>query len=333
MTKVFICLLSFFCLSQSASFGQIVPATSSGNKKPNTIFILTDDQRWDALGYAGNKLMNTPEMDRLAADGVYFENALVTTPICAASRATILTGLYERAHGFNFSTSNIREEFMYQAYPKILSQNGYYTGFFGKIGILDCWNLSEFGDESIAKIIFGDVVPSGKLPVTIPRSIGQLPFHYSQKEINFKKGYLFLENGPLYPFGYGLSYSKFEYENFSLSASEIDTTDILTVSVKVKNTGKYLAKEVVQLYIKDIIGSVVRPDKELKGFEKIILLPGERKEVVFKITTDMLEFTGLSMTKVLEAGEFEVMIGGSSQEGLSGRFNLRVDNKLTNYSN
>ena len=102
---------------------------------PNIIFILTDDQRWDALGYAGNELVHTPEMDKLAEQGVYFKNALVTTPICAGSRASILTGLYERTHGFNFSTSNIREEFMSRSYPIILSQNGYHTGFFGKLGV------------------------------------------------------------------------------------------------------------------------------------------------------------------------------------------------------
>ncbi len=103
--------------------------------RPNIIFILTDDQRWDALGYAGNQLVNTPEMDRLAQEGVYFKNALVTTPICAASRATLLTGLYERTHGYNFQTSAVKDEFLEQAYPKLLREAGYYTGFYGKLGI------------------------------------------------------------------------------------------------------------------------------------------------------------------------------------------------------
>lgn len=188
--------------------------------------------------------------------------------------------------------------------------------------ILDTWDLSEFGDESTAKIIFGQVSPSGKSPVTIPRSIGQLPFHYSMKEINYKKGYLFLEDGPIYPFGYGLSYAKFNYTDIKLSNSVITPNSEIIASVTISNTGKVKAKEVVQMYIKDEIGSVTRPDKELKGFEKIELNPGESKTVSFTITPKMLEFTGLKMTKVLEAGDYTVKIGTSSQEYLETKFKL-----------
>lgn len=105
-------------------------------QKPNIIFILTDDQRWDALGYAGNTIIQTPEMDKLAREGVYFRNAFATTPICAASRASILTGLYERTHGYTFEQGPIKEQFMKLAYPEILKKNGYFTGFFGKFGII-----------------------------------------------------------------------------------------------------------------------------------------------------------------------------------------------------
>ena len=112
--------------------GQIV---KQNTQKPNIIFILTDDQRFDALGYAGNKLITTPEMDQLAKEGTYFKNGMVTTPICAASRASILTGLYERTHNFNFQTGNIREEYMINSYPRILKENGYHTGFYGKYGV------------------------------------------------------------------------------------------------------------------------------------------------------------------------------------------------------
>lgn len=189
--------------------------------------------------------------------------------------------------------------------------------------ILDTWDLSEFGDESTAKIIFGDVSPSGKSPVTIPRSIGQLPYHYSMKEINYKKEYLFLEKGPIYPFGYGLSYANFEYVNMKVSSAEITPDSEITASIQVTNTGKVKAKEVVQMYIKDEIGSVTRPDKELKGFEKIELAPGESKIVSFKITPKMLEFTGLKMKKVLEAGDYTVKIGTSSQEYLEAKFRLK----------
>lgn len=177
--------------------------------------------------------------------------------------------------------------------------------------ILDCWDLSEQGNKAIAEILWGKVNPSGKLPVTVPHSIGQFPFHYSIKEINYKKGYLFAKNGPLYPFGFGLSYTQFDYSGMALSDTVMPIDGQLKVSITVKNTGDYKGKEVVQLYIKDIYGSVVRPMQELKGFEKIELSPGESREVNFDITPEMLAFTGLDMTRKVERGAFEVRIGRS----------------------
>jgi arylsulfatase A-like enzyme len=112
-----------------------IPGQSHAAQKPNIIFILTDDHRWDALGYAGNKIIRTPEMDRLAREGVYFRHAFVTTPISAASRASILTGMYERTHGYTFEQGPLKEPYMRLSYPVILSQNGYHTGFFGKLGV------------------------------------------------------------------------------------------------------------------------------------------------------------------------------------------------------
>jgi beta-glucosidase len=186
--------------------------------------------------------------------------------------------------------------------------------------ILDCWELSECGDKAVAEMIFGKAVPSGKLPVTVPRSIGQIPFHYSQKEINFKKVYLFANNTPLYPFGFGLSYTSFEYSNLELSDTTITSASEITVKVDIKNTGKVTGKEVVQLYLKDVIGSVSRPNKELKAFKKIELAPGEIKTIEFTITPEMLEFTGLEMKKVIEAGSFVAMVGTSSNEVLQADF-------------
>ena len=110
-------------------------AMASSAELPNIIFILTDDQRWDALGYAGNKIIQTPEMDKLAQSGAYFRNAIVTTPICAASRASIFSGLYERTHKYTFQTGDIRSEYMAESYPKLMKDAGYYTGFFGKFGV------------------------------------------------------------------------------------------------------------------------------------------------------------------------------------------------------
>jgi beta-glucosidase len=180
--------------------------------------------------------------------------------------------------------------------------------------ILDCWELGEFGDKAIAKIIAGEVSPSGKLPVTVPRSIGQLPFHYSRKAINFRKRYLFTESSPLFCFGHGLSYTTFEYGALKLSENELHAGGKLTVRVDVTNAGARAGKEVVQLYIKDSMGSVVRPDKELKAFRKIELQPGEMKTVSFVITPEQLAFTGKDMLTDAEAGEYVVMVGRSSMD-------------------
>ena len=188
--------------------------------------------------------------------------------------------------------------------------------------LLDCWELSEFGDEAVAKVLFGDINPSGKLPVTVPRTIGQLPFHYSQKAINNKKGYLFMNNAPLYPFGYGLSYTSFKYTNMSLDKNEISSRDSIIVSVDVINTGKVKGKEVAQLYIRDLYAQVIRPDKELKSFRKVEIAPGETKRLTFLITPEMLEYTGPDLNKVLEPGEFEIMIGGNSGDLLSSKIKL-----------
>ena len=188
--------------------------------------------------------------------------------------------------------------------------------------ILDCWDLSEQGNLAIAEVLFGKVNPSGKLPVTVPRSIGQIPFHYSQKEINYKKGYLFANNIPHYPFGFGLSYTDFEYSDLNLSDTILTPNGKISVSVEVKNTGNQKGKETVQLYIKDHYGSVVRPMQELRGFEKIELASGEIRKVTFDITTDMLAFTGLDMTKRAEEGRFEVRIGSSSESYKKSTFNL-----------
>jgi alpha-L-rhamnosidase len=138
MGKFWVVAFIFCAILSGCSFPSIAQSLKNKttvNQRPNIIFILTDDQRWDALGYAGNKLIHTPEMDKLAEAGVYFQTALASTPICAASRASILCGLYERTHGFTFQTGEIRQEYMENSYPKLLKESGYYTGFYGKFGI------------------------------------------------------------------------------------------------------------------------------------------------------------------------------------------------------
>lgn len=187
--------------------------------------------------------------------------------------------------------------------------------------ILDCWELSEFGDLSIAETLYGYTVPSGKLCVSVPQTVGHLPIHYSQKEINYKKDYLFSEPSPVYPFGYGISYTHFEYSNLVLSDTLLPGPDkSLQLDVDISNQGAFTGKEVVQLYLKDEYGSVLRPDKELKAFKKISLEPGETKTVSFSIDASMLEFTGPAMKRISEAGSFIVMTGGSSEKLLQSRF-------------
>jgi beta-glucosidase len=190
--------------------------------------------------------------------------------------------------------------------------------------ILDVWEPSEEYEKTLAMTFFGDINPSGKLPVTVPRTIGQFPFHYSSKEINNKKGYLFLEDGPLYPFGFGLSYTTFKYENINISNTELRPNTQIEVSVDVINRGAKVGKEVVQLYIKDIKGSVIRPDKELKAFQKIELQPGESKKVTFKIDPEILKFTTINMKKEFEPGDYKIFVGPNSKEGLVTNFKLKL---------
>ncbi|MEL7163361.1 MAG: glycoside hydrolase family 3 C-terminal domain-containing protein, partial [Bacteroidota bacterium] len=191
--------------------------------------------------------------------------------------------------------------------------------------ILDAWDPSEFGDESLARMVFGDDFPSGRLPVTVPRNIGQLPFHYAGKEINNKKGYLFMENGPLFPFGYGLSYSAISYTEPTVSSPTLRPGEEVIVSVVVSNPGEAPVREVVQCYLKDEIGSVTRPDRELKAFRKIDLAPGESKTVRFTVTPEMLRFTRADMEFGLEAGDYRVFVGPHAATENAATFRLLTE--------
>lgn len=188
--------------------------------------------------------------------------------------------------------------------------------------ILETWFLGTQSGHAIADVLFGDYNPAGKLPVTFPRSVGQIPIYYSMKntgrpmDVNNKytSKYLDESNDPLYPFGYGLSYTTFTYGDVILSAGEITAADALTATCKVTNTGPRAGEEVVQLYIHDVVGSVTRPLKELKGFQKVNLQPGESKDVTFTIRNSDLSFYRRDMTVGSEPGKFEVFIGGNSRD-------------------
>lgn len=194
--------------------------------------------------------------------------------------------------------------------------------------ILETWHLGSQTGHAIAKVLFGDYNPSGKLPMTFPRSVGQIPIYYNHYSTGrpaeqpnvFWSHYGDESNKPLYPFGHGLSYTTFEYDNLKIDSNDPKN---IKVSVRVANTGKVQGEEVVQLYIHDRVASIVQPLKKLKGFKKVMLAPGEAQEVTFTLTDAELGFYDQSYNWVVEPGTFEVMVGTSSVEGLSESFTLK----------
>ena len=199
--------------------------------------------------------------------------------------------------------------------------------------ILHAWYPGTMGGHAIADVLFGDYNPSGKLPVTFPRNVGQVPIHYDMKNtgrpINpakpnekYVSRYLNTPNTPLYPFGYGLSYTSFTYSPVTLSTTSIKPGQPITASVTVTNSGARDGEEVVQLYVRDLVGSVTRPVKELKGFEKVKLKKGEARKISFTLTDADLSFTRADMSWGSEPGQFKLWIGPSSAEGSEAAFEL-----------
>ena len=200
--------------------------------------------------------------------------------------------------------------------------------------ILNVWFGGSEAGFAIADVLFGDKNPSGKLTTTFPQHVGQVPIYYAHKSTGrplgqgrwfekFRSNYLDVPNEPTYPFGYGLSYTNFSYSDLTLSSKSIKFGMKLNIDVKVTNTGTREGREVVQLYIRDKVGSITRPVKELKGFEKITLRPGESKVVRFTITDKDLAFYNNALKFAAESGEFDVMVGGNSVETLKATFNLQ----------
>ena len=190
--------------------------------------------------------------------------------------------------------------------------------------ILECWYLGQETGGAVADVIFGDFNPCGKLPISIPRSAGHIPSYYNHKP-NDRRGYLFDEVSSLYPFGYGLSYTSFEYSDLRLAKSEIDVNESTSISVDVLNSGDRAGHETIQLYIRDCVSSVTRPVKELKGFNKILLEPGQTKTITLDIKPEHLAFWNLDMKFVTEPGEFLLMIGSSSCDSDLMKINLTVN--------
>lgn len=197
--------------------------------------------------------------------------------------------------------------------------------------IVEAWQLGSESGNAIADVLFGKYNPSGKLPVSFPRAVGQMPLYYNHKNTGRPYNpqhvtyshYTDIENGPLYPFGFGLSYTTFEYGDLQLSAQEMEAGDTLKVKIPVINTGEVKGKEVVQLYLRDLVASTTRPVLELKGFKLIELAPGETKEVEFSVTEKMLEFYSVDEKWEAEAGEFQIFVGGNSRDLKSADFILK----------
>jgi beta-glucosidase len=189
--------------------------------------------------------------------------------------------------------------------------------------IFECWYLGQETGRALAEALFGDLNPGGKLPITIPRSVGHIPAYYNYKPAA-RRGYLFDDVTPLYAFGFGLSYTQFQFGPPRLKKSVIGKNEATTVQVDVTNMGPRAGDEVVQMYIRDKVSSVTRPVKELKGFQRIALAPGETKTVALEITPEHLAFYNIDMKYVVEPGEFEIMVGNSSRDQDLQRVTLRV---------
>lgn len=200
--------------------------------------------------------------------------------------------------------------------------------------ILNVWFGGCESADAICDVLFGDKVPSGKLSATMPKSVGQIPLYYNHLNTGrpleegkwftkFRSNYLDIDNDPLFPFGYGLSYTTFQYGKPSLSSANMTTGGSIKLSVDITNTGNYDGDEVIQLYIRDLVGSVSRPVKELKGFERIRLKKGESKTVTFTITPDDLKFYNQELEYKNEPGDFEIMVGSNSKDVQTLKFTLK----------
>lgn len=196
--------------------------------------------------------------------------------------------------------------------------------------VVDAWFLGDQAGNAVADVLFGDYNPSGKLPVTFPRSVGQIPIYYAHKSTGrpfdpqdkYTTKYVDFPVTPLYPFGFGLSYTQFVYSNVRVNLQTVRMNENITVSVDITNSGSVAGSEIVQLYLRDQIASVTRPVKELKGFQKIVLNPGETRTLEFTITPNMLSFYDVRMRKIIEPGMFDVMVGGNSDDVITTSFEL-----------
>jgi beta-glucosidase len=196
--------------------------------------------------------------------------------------------------------------------------------------ILETWYLGVQMGPAVADVLFGDYNPGGKLPISVPRTVGQVPIYYNHKNTGrpsdegekYTSKYLDLPSTPLYPFGHGLSYTRFRYSKLRLSAARIRASDSLIVSIEVTNTGNRAGDEVVQLYLRDDVASLTRPVKQLRGFRRITLKPGQTRTVSFGLGPNDLAFYGPDLRRIVEPGTFTVYVGTSSTDVSEARFEV-----------
>jgi beta-glucosidase len=261
---------------------RIQQAVTVAQKADVAILILGENEQTSREAWAANHPGDRDSLDLLGS-----QDDLVKA-ILATRKPVVVLLLHGRPNSINYIAENVP-------------------------AILDGWYLGQEGSTAAADVIFGDYNPSGKLPITVPRTVGQLPDYYYQKPAA-KREYLGTTTKPLYPFGWGLSYATFKYQNLKVSPESIGPEGKAKVSVDVVNSGKVRGDEVVQLYIHDEVSSVTRPIKELRGFQRIALEPGETKSVEMWLGPGDLEFLNRDMHRVVEPGTFKVMVGGNSEE-------------------
>jgi len=260
----------------------IAEAVQTAEKADMTLLVLGDNEQTCREGWSADHLG-----DRDSLDLVGRQEELLGA-VVATGKPVILLLINGRPASINFAAEHVP-------------------------AILEGWYLGQAAGTAVADVLFGDVNPGGKLPITFPRSAGQLPAYYYHKP-SARRGYLFTNKEPLFPFGHGLSYTTFAYRDLRLNAGTIHADETTTLSVDVTNTGSRAGDEVVQFYVHDVLsGHVTRPVKLLKGFQRITLQPGETHTITFPVGREQLQYLDESMQKVVEPGQFELMVGGSSQ--------------------
>ena len=269
---------------------RIDEATKVAKKADLVILILGGNEQSSREAWAKNHLGDRDSLDLLG------DQDQLVKGILATGKPTVVFLLHGRPNSINYIAEHVP-------------------------AILEGWYLGQEGGTAVADVLFGNYNPGGKLPISVPRSVGQLPDYYYQKP-SAKRGYLGSTTEPLFPFGWGLSYTTFKYSNLRVASDTIGPEGQTKVSVDLTNTGGIRGDEVAQLYIHQKISSVTRPIKELRGFHRISLRPGETKTIEFTLGPKDLSYLNREMQRVVEPGTFELMAGGNSVDLITTSLNV-----------